>query len=70
MRKNHEAKFKAEIVLEALREEKTINQIASENNVHPNLITRWKTDAIRGLPQLFLKDASGTEKQRQGIFLV
>ena len=64
-RKKHEAAFKAKLVLEAIQEQKTLNQIASENDVHPNLLTRWKTDAIKGLPQLFLKDAGAIEKQQQ-----
>ena len=65
MRKKHEAELKAKLVLEAIREEKTLNQIASENNVHPNLLTRWKTDAIKGLPQLFLKNADEIGKLKQ-----
>jgi len=65
MKKKHEAEFKAKLVLEAIQEQKTINQIASENGVHPNLLNRWKADVIKGLPQLFLKDAGEIEKQRQ-----
>ena len=65
MRKKHESEFKARLVLEALQEQKTINQIASENGVHPNILSRWKTDAIKGLPQLFIKETGELEKQRE-----
>jgi transposase-like protein len=36
MRKQYEAAFKARIVLEAVKGEKTIAQIAAESGVHPN----------------------------------
>ena len=56
MRKRHTAAFKAQIVQEVLREEKTIAQIAAEYGVHPNQISQWKTLALKGLPTLFQKD--------------
>jgi len=62
LRKNHTPEFKAKVVLEALREEKMTNQIASENEIQPNMLSRWKAEAIKGLPTLFRKDASETEK--------
>ena len=65
MKKMHEAELKAKLVLETLQEQRTLNEIASENGVHPNLLSRWKTDAIKGLPQLFLKETGEIEKQRQ-----
>ena len=44
-KKQHTPKEKARLVLEALRGERTINEIASEHNVHPNMLSRWKVDA-------------------------
>ena len=46
IRKQYSAAFKAQIVLEALKEIKTIAQIASEHQLHPNLVTKWKQEAI------------------------
>ena len=65
MKKFHTAEFKARMVVEALREVKTTSQIASENELNPNLLTRWKTEAITNLPQLFRQGTSTIEKQRQ-----
>jgi len=64
MKKNHTPEFKAKIVLEALREEKMVNQIASENGIHPTMVTRWKKEAVAGLSVLFSKDAPEAEKRK------
>ncbi len=40
--------FSAELALEALRGEKTINEIASEFGVHPNQGLKWKARRQRG----------------------
>ena len=58
MRKRYSAAFKAQIVQEVLREEKTIIQIASAHGVHPNLIGEWKAAGLKGLPMIFEKGHS------------
>ena len=40
--KHHTPEFKLKLVLEALKGEKTITQIASENHIHPKQIHRWR----------------------------
>jgi putative transposase len=52
-RKHFTASQKAQIALEILKEEKTVNQIASEYGVHPNVLYRWKKQALENLPKLF-----------------
>ena len=52
MRTHHSAGFKAKIVQEMPREEKTMTQIAAEHGLHPNQLTRWKALALHGLPSL------------------
>lgn len=49
-RKHYTAAFKAQIVQQVLREEKTLAQIAAEHSAHPNQISQWKATALQGLP--------------------
>ena len=44
---------KVKIVLAILRGEKICNEIASQYEVNPNQLTRWKQIVLDGLPQLF-----------------
>ena len=55
MRKTYTPAFKAEVVLELLKEEKPLTQLASEHALHPNMLREWKTAAIRALPSAFEK---------------
>ena len=56
MRRRFSAKQKAQIVLEILKEEKTVAQIASEYSIHPNQLHGWKKEAMDNFPGLFEKN--------------
>ncbi len=62
MRKQHSAAFKANVVIEVLREAKTIAQIAAEHQIHPTLVTKWKAEALEGLTAHFDRSARKEEK--------
>lgn len=49
-RRNFGKGFKAKVAIEAIKGEKTINEIASIYEVHPNQISKWKKLAIERLP--------------------
>jgi transposase-like protein len=53
MRKRHGPEFKAQVVQELLKEQKTVSQLAAEYGVHPNQLYRWREIAVAGLPSLF-----------------
>jgi len=42
-RKNHTSGFKTKVVLEALQERETIQEIGKKYEIHPNQISTWKT---------------------------
>ncbi|MCZ8513888.1 transposase [Paenibacillus filicis] len=39
----------AQIVLEILKEEKSISQLASEHGIHTNVLNRWKKEAVQNI---------------------
>lgn len=75
MRNRYTSAFKAKIVQEAIKEEKPLSQIASENSLHPNQISQWKSLALTGLPTLFEReskaqtDASNHEKALEELYV-
>jgi transposase-like protein len=52
-RRKHSAEFKAKVVLAALREDKTQNQLAGEFEIHPLQVGAWRRQAVEALPHLF-----------------
>lgn len=52
-RRNHSARFKAKVALEAVKGLKTISELASKYEVHPNQISHWKRQLVENLPALF-----------------
>jgi transposase-like protein len=52
-RRSFSADMKARIALEAIKGQKTIQEIASHYGVHPNQVTNWKRQAVEGTPALF-----------------
>jgi transposase-like protein len=65
MRKQYSATFKAEMVREILKEEKTLSQLASESGVHPTQLKEWKKMALNGLPELFNPKGQTVDKLAQ-----
>ncbi len=45
--------FKAKVALEALRGDKTIQEIAAKHQVHPNQVSTWKRQAVEGKSDVF-----------------
>ena len=52
-RRSFSAEMKARIALEAIKGQKTIQEIASHYGVRPNQVTNWKRQAIDGVPAVF-----------------
>lgn len=66
MRKQYSEDLKAQIVLEILKEDKTLNELASEHGIHVNQLRQWKKTAIEGLPSLFGKEGKELDKMKTG----
>lgn len=52
-RKRHDAGFKARVALEALKGEKTIQQIAKDFDLHPVQVSEWKKKLLEGASGVF-----------------
>ena len=62
-RRNFGKDFKAKVAIEAIKDEKTINEIASIYEVHPTQAAQWKKLAIEKLPEL-MADSCGKGARR------
>jgi putative transposase len=52
-RKQHTAAFKAQVALAAFKGDRTVNELASQYEVHPTLIHTWKKQLLAGADQVF-----------------
>ena len=53
MKKSYTAAFKAQAVLELLKETKTLNQLASEYGVAATVVCEWKRVGVKDLVYFF-----------------
>lgn len=72
MRKRYSADFKAKVALEAVKGEKSLSELASKYEVHPNQIRNWKKALIAGLPDIFSdrrrRKESDTEQEKARLY--
>jgi transposase len=73
-RKPRTPAFKKKVAIEALREDKTMGQLASQHGVHPIQVSKWKKELIDGAESLFegkrsrkKEDAVGREELERKI---
>lgn len=64
-RKTHTANTKAKAAIDAIREDKTTNELAGAYEVHPNQITRWKKKLIEAAPVIFSRKGDQKAKKMQ-----
>ncbi|MDA3130317.1 IS3 family transposase [Aliibacillus thermotolerans] len=63
-RKRYSPEFKAQVVLEILKEEKSLTELSSEYGIHVNQLRKWKTQFLEQMPQLFQKQNKDQEKMK------
>ena len=66
-RKRYNANFKAKVAIEALKEQKTLSELSSDFQIHPNQITQWKKQLLDGSRDIF--SSSSKSKKRKQEFL-
>ncbi len=53
MRKSYSSDLKARVALEAVRGERTLSELASHYEVHPNQIRNWKQRLLSNVSDIF-----------------
>ncbi len=54
-RRKFTAEFKARVVLEAIKEHKSLSELAEQFELHPNLISIWKREFLENASSVFSK---------------
>jgi transposase len=69
-RKNYSSGLKTKVVLEALQERETIQEIGKKYDIHPNQISTWKSQFLANANSIFEKGASkpDNEKEKDELF--
>ena len=52
-RRQYSADWKAKVALEAIKGQRTVQEIASHYEVHPALVTHWKKQLLEGAAEIF-----------------
>ena len=65
IRRQFDGKFKSKVVIESLRERKTLSDMCKEHDLHPQQITDWKKQAIDGLADIFEQSSTGMKKAQE-----
>jgi putative transposase len=66
-RRQYSSDFTAKVALEALRGERTINELAAECGVHPVQIAQWKKLALEELPKMFSSRRGTKQKDEEAL---
>ena len=64
-KRNFNAKFKSDLVLELLKGEKDLNTLAVENSIQPNLLRNWKKEFLDNASVVF--DDKRDEKVKEKL---
>lgn len=64
--------FKAKVALEAIKGQRTLNELAKEYDVHPNQIGMWKKKLLEVAPEVFSRgkdrDAERAKEERDRLY--
>lgn len=67
MRRQLTESFKAKVAFEAVKEKKTLAELASEYRVHPTQVSEWKKQLLRQVPDLFSRRNARTPKSDEEL---
>jgi putative transposase len=66
-RKSHSAAFKAQVALAALKNDRTVNQLAGKYGVHPTLIHGWRKQLLAGAETVFANGVKAASADSEAV---
>lgn len=63
--KQYPPAFKVDIVLEVLREEKELGEIAAEHNLNPNMVRNWKAEFLKKADSIFEGNRKAEKEEKR-----
>ncbi len=69
-RKKHSAAFKAQVAIEAIKEQETLSELSKRFGIHPQMISTWKREFLSRSSEIFLTKAPDeeAEKREQALY--
>ncbi|CAK0762014.1 transposase [Gammaproteobacteria bacterium] len=65
VRKRHTVEFKIKVAVEAIRQQKTTNELTAEYGIHATQINTWKQQALAVIPEAFSSSRGKGRKNTQ-----
>lgn len=65
IRKQHTAEFKTKVAIEAIRQQKTTNELTAEYGIHASQINNWKKQALVAIPAAFSNKIRKEQESQQ-----
>ena len=66
-RKRYSGEEKTRVALEAIKGQKTLNELAAEYGVHPSQITQWKKQAVEEISTGFSGGRARRERSEEAL---
>ena len=66
-RKRYSADFKAKVALDALKEQKTLSELANQYQIHSVQISNWKKQLLDGSALIFKNSTNNNQKKQQNL---
>ena len=60
--KRHSAQFKFQVALDAAKGTKTLNELASQYELHPSQISEWKSQLLKEGASVFSTTTTGSKR--------
>ncbi len=64
-RRRYTSEFKAKVAMEALKGQSTIQELSSQYELHPNLISKWKKELHERASEIFSESKKPSEPDTQ-----